>query len=259
MEEQQNPTQSASILDNSPVAAGPGEEVIIRKPRAKKKRTGDWLRVESQIKRRDAIKGLVKSFLPIVQQAKARNANESDTANIVHKFFQDVLGWDFMDLTSEYKIKNTFCDLAVKLNGEIKLLIEVKAIGLNLKEEHLRQASAYAAHEGVHFVALTNGEVYRVYHVGFGDKITVAMVAEIDLAGELQLEDYTELYLLSKHSLPKLQIEEYWAQEEALCRENMLEALESDDVITALGKYFRSQYDLKVDPTTLRTKVQGLF
>src|ERR1043165_37927 len=94
--------QPQSILDDQPVAAGLPEEanVVIQKPRQKKKqRGGDFLKVEGQIKRRDAIRGLVKSFRPIVQQAKARNANEADTANIVHKFFQDVLGWDFMDLT----------------------------------------------------------------------------------------------------------------------------------------------------------------
>jgi len=244
------------------VAAGPVSEaaVQIRAPKKKKKRSdGDWLRVESQIKRRDAIKVALKSFMPVVNQAKARNANESDTANIVHKFFQDVLGWDFLDLTSEYKIKNTFCDLAIKHEGEIRLLIEVKAIGLNLKEEHLRQASAYAAHEGVHFVMLTNGLVYRLYHVGFGERIDVAMVFEVDLAAEVTLEDYTELYLISKHSLPKGQVEEYWAQEEALCRENILEALVSEDVMITLAKYFKNHYELKVDVTTLRSKVESLL
>lgn len=258
----QNPeVQNQSILDQAPLAAGIPEEenVIIRKPKQKKKRTGDFLKVEGQIKRRDAIKNLVKSFKPIVQQAKARNANEADTANIVHKFFQDVLGWDFLDLTSEYKIKNTFCDLAIRLDGEIMLLIEVKAIGLNLKEEHLRQASAYAAHEGVHFVMLTNGEVFRVYHVGFGERITVAMVMEVDLSGELALEDYTELYLLSKHSLPKGQLDEYWAQEEALGRENIIEALQSEEVIAAVGKYFKSQYELKVESTIPKQKISALF
>jgi hypothetical protein len=263
MEDTQNSEiQSQSILDNQPVAAGPPDEqsVIIQKPRQKKKqRSGDFLKVEGQIKRRDALKSLVKSFKPIIQQAKARNANEADTANIVHKFFQDVLGWDFLDLTSEYKIKNTFCDLAVKHDGEIRLLIEVKAIGLNLKEEHLRQASAYAAHEGVHFVMLTNGEVYRVYHVGFGERITVALVMEVDLSSELTLDDYTELYLLSKHSLPKYQIEDYWDQQETLSRENIIEALQSEEVINALSKYFKSQYELKVDATTLKQKVAGLF
>lgn len=249
----------SEVLDAQPVASGPGEEVVVRKTRQRRKQQGDFLKSESQIKRRDALKANVKSFLPIIQQAKARNANESDTSNIVHKFFQDVLGWDFMDLTSEYKIKNTFCDLAIKVDGQILLLIEVKAIGLNLKEEHLRQASAYAAHEGVNFVLLTNGEIFRLYHVGFGDKITVASVMEVNLGQPLALEDYTELYFLSKHSLPKGQVEEYWAQEEALCPENLLEALDSEDTLTAVAKYFKTHYGLKVDTTTLRSRVGALL
>src|SRR5687768_1496366 len=104
-------SEENEIVEN--LGSLPGEaEVISKKPRQKRKRTdGDFLKSEAQIKRRDEIKKAVKAFLPIIQQAKSRNANESDTSNIVHKFFQDVLGWDFLDLTSEYKIKSTFCDL----------------------------------------------------------------------------------------------------------------------------------------------------
>jgi len=251
-----------TVLPPLDPASGPAEieeSVVIRKPKPKKKRAGEFLKTEAQIKRRDALKASVKPFLELVRQTKARNANESDTSNIVHKFFQDVLGWDFLDITSEYKIRSTYCDLAVKYEGDVLLLIEVKAIGLNLKEEHLRQASAYAANEGVRFVLLTNGEVFRLYHVGLSDRVNVSLVWEVDLGKDLTIEDYTELYLISKHSLPKGLLEDYWAQEEALSSDNLLEALQSDEVIQAVVKYFRSQYDLKVDPSTIRTRVQGLL
>jgi len=37
-------------------------------------------------------------------------------------------------------IRGAFCDLAVKLDGALAFLIEVKAVGLELKEQHVKQA-----------------------------------------------------------------------------------------------------------------------
>jgi hypothetical protein len=235
-------------------------QIDSKKIKAKKKRPlGDFLKSETQIKKRDEIKKSLKSFLPILAQAKSRNANESDTANIVHKFFQDILGWDFLDLTSEYKIKSTYCDLAIKCDGDILLLIEVKAIGLNLKDEHLMQASNYAANEGVKFAILTNGEQYRLYHVGLSDKINVSLVFDFNLAGELTIEDYTELYLLSKYSLTKGQVNDYWEQEQTLRPDNLREALLSDDVLNAMVKYFRSEFEIKLDTANIKSRIEAIL
>jgi len=264
----ENPTISSSeveeqiAIETAAAISAPTTEIetIAKSTKLKKKRpSGDYLKSEAQIKKRDEIKKSMKAFLPILRQAKARNANEADTSNIVHKFFQDVLGWDFLDLTSEYKIKNTYCDLAIKVGGDILLLIEVKAIGLNLKDEHLHQASTYAAHEGVRFTLLTNGDCYRLYHIGLTDKINVSNVFEFNLDAELTLEDYTELYLLSKYSLTKSQIEEYWEQEETLAPENIVEALMSDEILNALAKYFRNSFEIKVNPSNIKSKLETLL
>lgn len=239
----------------------PGEqEVIIKKVRPKKKRTdSDYLKAEAQIKKRDEIKKAVKSFLPIIKQGKARDANEADTANIVHKFFQDVLCWDFLDITSEFKIKSTYCDLAIKFEGDILLLIEVKAVGLNLKDEHARQAINYAANEGVKFVLLTNSETYRLYRVDLKDKIVETQVFEFNLESELTLDDYTELYLISKYSLVKGQIEKYWQQEEILSPENLCEALLSEEILNSLTKYFSNNFDIKVNASVIKNKLEPLL
>ena len=41
------------------------------------------------------------------------------------------IGFDkYSEITSEYVIRSTYVDLAIKLDGKLALLIEVKAIGL---------------------------------------------------------------------------------------------------------------------------------
>src|SRR5258705_4211292 len=77
----------------------------------------------------------VKRFQPIIASAKSRDANESDTVIIVTDMLSEVFGYDkYSEITSECSIRGTWCDLAIKINGTFEYLIEVKAIGLDLKD-----------------------------------------------------------------------------------------------------------------------------
>src|SRR5690606_10912515 len=93
----------------------------------------------------------------------------------------EVFGYDkYAELTSEYSIRGTYCDLATKIDGTLQALIEVKAIGLDLKDAHVKQAVDYAANQGVDWVLLTNGVHWRVYHVVFAKPIDHELIVDID-------------------------------------------------------------------------------
>jgi hypothetical protein len=84
---------------------------------------------------------------------KNRDINESDTVTIITDILEIIFGYKNIDeITSELAIKKTFCDLAIKLDGEIRLLIEVKAAGIDLKEQHIRQAVNYGSNSGLDWV-----------------------------------------------------------------------------------------------------------
>jgi hypothetical protein len=92
----------------------------------------------------------LKLFQPVLTAAKARDVNESDTSMIVTDMLADMFGFDkYTEITREMAIRGTFCDLATKIDGKVRMLIEVKAIGLELKDSHSRQAVDYAANSGV--------------------------------------------------------------------------------------------------------------
>src|SRR3989304_3377989 len=100
----------------------------------------------------------IKRFQPVLASAKARDVGEADTVTIIKDMLADVFGYDkYSDVTSEHSIRGTFCDLAIKIDGQLQTLIEVKAIGLDLKDAHVKQAIDYAANQGVDWVLLTNG------------------------------------------------------------------------------------------------------
>ncbi|MHB8896903.1 MAG: type I restriction enzyme HsdR N-terminal domain-containing protein, partial [Candidatus Geothermincolia bacterium] len=79
------------------------------------------------------MKDALKRFQPILSSALARDVNESDTASIVTDLLAEVFGYDkYHEVTSEHMIRGTYCDLAITIEGKLCLLVEVKAIGLDL-------------------------------------------------------------------------------------------------------------------------------
>jgi hypothetical protein len=58
--------------------------------------------------------------------------------------------------------KENICDLAIKIDNKIRFIIEVKAAGLDLKEDHIRQQCDYGSNSGVEWVILTNSNDWKV-------------------------------------------------------------------------------------------------
>jgi hypothetical protein len=92
----------------------------------------------------------IKKFQEILTDAKNKDLNEADTVSIVAGVFADMLGYErYSEISSELNIKGTYCDLCIKLENKIQLLIEAKAVGLDLKAGYLKQAVDYAANKGI--------------------------------------------------------------------------------------------------------------
>ena len=125
----------------------------------------------------------IKRYQPILDSARTRDVGETDTVTIVKDMLADVFGYDkYAELTSEYAIRGTYCDLAIKLDGKLTTLIEVKAIGIERKDSDIEQAVDYAANQGVDWVLLTTGTRWCVHHVFFTKPIQHELVVDIDFA-----------------------------------------------------------------------------
>lgn len=124
----------------------------------------------------------VQKYRPILTEARNRDVNEADTVTICKGILGDVFGWDpFFEVTAEYTIRGTYVDLAVKADDQIGYLIEVKAIGADLKDAHLRQAVNYAANQGIEWVVLTNAAVWQAHRVTFARPISHELIFQLDL------------------------------------------------------------------------------
>jgi len=148
----------------------------------------------------------IKKYQPIVARAQDRDINESDTVTIITDIFESVLGYDkFSEITSELAIKKTFCDLAIRLDGEVRLLIEVKAAGIDLKEQHMQQAVNYGSNSGLDWVVLTNGLIWKVYKIIFAKPVDTDFVYEFDFRklSPKKQGDLEMLYYLTKEAMGK--------------------------------------------------------
>jgi hypothetical protein len=190
----------------------------------------------------DRAKGQLRRYQKILKSAQSRDVGESDTVLIVTDFLADVLGYDkYSEITAEFVIRSTFCDLAIKTNGDLRFLIEVKAIGTSLKENHLRQAVDYGANQGAEWVILTNGADWRAYRIRFEQPIAHDLVFDLDLLdSDCKTFDLVQmLYLISREAVGGEEIDRYWRQKEATNRFVVAQLLLSPPMLTALRRELR--------------------
>jgi hypothetical protein len=205
----------------------------------------------------DRLASGLKRFQPILSAAKARDAGEADTSTIVKDILSDVFGYDkYAEITSEFLIKGTFCDLAIKLDGKLHILVEVKAIGMELKDAHTKQAVDYGANQGVEWIVLTNGGIWRIYRIFFGQPISQELVFECDILS-LSVKNRPQvesLFLLAKEGQSKSVLHEYHAQRQAMSRHYLGAVILDDTVLDVIRRELRRlSPDVKIDRDELRS------
>ncbi len=198
----------------------------------------------------------LKRFQPVLAAAKSRDVGESDTVTIVKDMLGEVFGYDkYSEVTSEFAIRGTYCDLAIKLEGTLQTLIEVKAIGMELKDLHVKQAVDYAANQGVDWVLLTNGVSWRVYHIIFAKPIDQELVIDIDFCAlnSRSDADVELLYLWCKEGWQRSVLGEYHTHKQALSRFFIGAMVLTDPVLEVLRRELRRvSPDVRIETEQIR-------
>ena len=133
----------------------------------------------------------LRKFSPAFREARDRGANESDTVMYLVKFFEEVLGYDSLkgEISKELAIKERYCDIALKIEGTVRILVEGKAAGIKgLVDRNIEQAENYASKAGIRWVLLTNGIEWRLYHLTWAENegITHDLAWQANLIDELE-------------------------------------------------------------------------
>ncbi len=181
----------------------------------------------------------VSAFQRVLQGARDRDVNETDTVTIIKDVLAHVFGFDkYTELTSEQCIRGTFCDLAVRVNGKIQSFIEVKAVGMDLKDNHIRQAVNYGASEGIPWVVLTNGIIWEIYRIKFEQPVTHELACTFDLLAmnPRSQEEQCRLFLLCCEGLNKAAIDEFYERQQSINRFVIGAVLQTKSVLDAIRR-----------------------
>jgi predicted type IV restriction endonuclease len=201
-----------------------------------------------------------KKFIPIFRKTFEQNINEAETSLRISKFFEDVLGYDiFEEISKEHMIKDRYVDYAIKLEGRIEYLVEVKQGGIKLREKHIEQASNYAANSGVEWVVLTNGRFWLLYHLTFDEGIQSDLVWSVDVLEDNPKVSAPKIALLHKKSVSKGELDDYLVKLETLSPKSTIEGIFQEDTLKLITKHLRQVSGVRVDEQDLADNIKKML
>jgi hypothetical protein len=197
----------------------------------------------------------LKRYQKIAAAQQKADVAEADTVTLVKDILSDIFGYDkYEELTSEHQIKSTYCDLAVKIGGKLRLLVEVKSAGSSLADNHLRQVIDYGAHQGIHWVILTNAVEWRLIRIYVANQISHEEVCRFDLAvvSPKNQDHLQQLFLFAKEGLTTDAMDAFHQQAQLFNKFTVAAIVCSDPVVSVVRRELRRLFpDLKVAPGNL--------
>lgn len=191
-----------------------------------------------------AVLNLLRKYATAFRDARDRGATESDTVMFLVQFIQEVLKYDSFkgEISKELAIKDKYCDIALKLDGTVRILLEAKAAGLKtLVDKNIEQAENYASKAGIRWVVLTNGIEWRLYHLSWGENegITHDLAWQANLLDELETDAdslWNKISLVSRSALADGSLDEFWEHKKALSPGSVVRVLFCEDVLTSIRR-----------------------
>jgi hypothetical protein len=171
------------------------------------------------------------------------------------KFIEEVLGYDSLrgEISKELAIKDRYCDIARKIAGTVRILVECKAASIrSLVDKHIEQAENYASRAGIRWVLLTNGIQWRLFHLTFGEAEGIAheVAFEANLLDELEVAPdslWGKLSLLSRENVEADELERFWSQKKALSPSAVVRVLLNQDVLTVIRRELNRDAPARLD------------
>lgn len=171
------------------------------------------------------------------------NLDESATRIMTNSFLTDVLGYkELEEIKTEYRIRGEYADYVIQVGRRKHFVVEVKSIQLDLDEKHLRQSLNYAANEGIDWILLLNGRQVELFKVNFSKPVKSTVVYKIDLLDKNSFKDApTLISYLSKRSVQKNELNEFWKRISALAPNEIARILYSESITRTIRNILKRE------------------
>ena len=211
------------------------------------------------------LKKKLKVYSNIFREAQEKGKKEADAVMYLVQFFKDALGYDiFKEISKEYQIKGKYCDIALRIKGQVEILVEVKQPGIQLANRHIEQAEIYAMKSGTKWALLTNGCDWRLFHLSFYEEggIESALVFKTDLLKSFKEkpDDVVEKFkLLHRKNFIRGELEKFWKKKTMLIPRALSKALFTEEVLRAISREVNRGADVKVGIEDTAKALKNMF
>ncbi len=200
--------------------------------------------VQIPIKVKERLYKEIPKFKKILERIKDRDVNEADTVTVVVDMLERVFGFDrYSEITREFQIRGTYCDLAIKMGGKVEYLVEVKAVGIKLNLSHVKQARDYGANKGILWVVLTNGVRWILYKISLKGKVEEEVVIDFNflkLDHRKNSNDFEKVFILCKKGLSKNLMDEIYGYKKIVNSNVLVDILlDSEEVKSTIRKQLK--------------------
>lgn len=191
-------------------------------------------------------------------QKKSKKAMELDiseaqtVSGVIKPFLTDLLGYDeFEDLTDQYCVRGTFCDICIKANGKPYIMVEAKAANVTLKDMHIKQAKDYGINSGAQWIILTNGTEWQIYKIIFKQPVTEELIMSFNIneLNQKKEEDILKLFYICKEAIAKSEINNLYAEKMATNKYIIGNLLFKNESINFIKKELKKLFpDVSISP-----------
>lgn len=150
-----------------------------------------------------------------IERSKSAKLNEEQTRYTLIDPMIRALGWDTEDIDEvrsqyRYQSNDNPVDYALLISGKPRLFLEAKALGGNLEDRKWsHQIMGYASVAGVEWIALTDGNEYRIYNSHATVPVEKKLFRSVSITNQSEKIQDT-LSLLSKQSILKDEMAILW-------------------------------------------------
>jgi hypothetical protein len=199
----------------------------------------------------------IKEAQKLIEEIAKVDANEAETRRRVERIFATLMGYDvFKHVTREQAIavagSTDYCDFAIHVDeGDAEkpiIMVEIKAVNVDLMPKHLKQISSYAINKGTEWVILTNGREWRLYHVSFGQPPQPKLMDSWNLLNDDPVVLAEKFSMVGYKSVKKGALGDIWRKANVLTPQNLVAILVSEESIKLVRRELRKATDVLVSP-----------
>jgi hypothetical protein len=203
------------------------------------------------------IRTAVKEARRLIEEIAKVDGNEAETSRRIEGIFASLMGYDvFKHITREQNVPGTagtdYCDFAIVVEegsaNKPVIMVEIKAVNVDLMPKHLRQISSYAINQGTEWVILTNGRQWHLYHVSFGQPPQLKVMESWDLMADDPRTLAEKFALVGYKNVKKGGLDEMWMKANVLTPQNLVGILVSEGSIRLIRREIRKATGVLVSP-----------